>query len=118
MILDELPIHWGLIFQVLSFITIFLMLWEIDTAKALDDMRWSRMTGWMFVARRVAMWLKALTLCWAVIYIHGRGWQPWPPIVAFMAAFGLYTAMNTLVMRADIAKLKGSSQPTRGIGAT
>jgi cellobiose-specific phosphotransferase system component IIC len=114
MSLDDLPIHWGAAFQVLSIATIFLMLWEADTAKRLDHMRWNGAIPLLFQVRRATMMLKALTLCWAVIYSHSRGWQPWPPIVAFLVAFAIYVVVNTLVMRADMAKMKEQvSQSTR-----
>jgi hypothetical protein len=105
--LDDLPIHWGFAFQLLSFVAIFLMLWEADTAKRLDHVRWNGEVPLLFKVRRAAMMLKALALCWAVIYSHNRGWQPWPPIVAFLVAFCCYVIVNTLVMRADMLKVKG-----------
>jgi hypothetical protein len=106
MSLDTLPIHWNAVFQILSFVAIILMLWEADTAKRLDHMRWNGEVPMLFNLRRGAMMLKSLALCWTVIYSFNRGWQPWPPIVAFLVAFMIYVIVNTLVMRADMAKLK------------
>jgi len=106
MTLDDFPIHWGMIFQVLTLVTIILILWQIDTAGEVDKLRWNESSRIIFQIRRATMFLEAIALIWAVIYGHNRGWQPWPPLVAFLFALDLNIASHIMVMRADIVRLR------------
>ena len=121
MILDSLPIHWAFLFQTLTIITVFLIMWQIHTAYELDKLRWNGVSerGIFFHFRRLTMFLKALALCWIVIYGDTRSWQPWPPFVAFLFAFDLNIIGQIMVMRQDIERVRkrmglgrGSALPT------
>lgn len=109
MTLDSLSNHLGFAFQVLVFASIFLVFWQIDVAKKLDDLRNNETDRLAFRMRRDAMFAKLMALCWTVIYSAVREWQPWPPIVLFLAAFDWYIIANIMVMRDDIKRIKGTA---------
>lgn len=39
---------------------------------------------------RLALTIFALSLAWAMNYATSKGWQPWPPLVAVIAALDFY----------------------------
>jgi uncharacterized integral membrane protein len=52
------------------------------------------------------MYMKAGGLIWMVEYSHAHGWTPWPPIIIFLLAFDAYVLTQTLIMKADIVRIK------------
>lgn len=105
--LDQLPIHWGILFEIFVSASVFLVLWQIKLAQSLDLYRFNgEANGWLFKVRRTAMFLKVGALCWTIIYSAQNGWQPWPPIVLFILAFDIYVVTHIMVMRKDIARLR------------
>lgn len=107
--MDHLP---NLVFQFLVMSGVALILWQIDTAKIVDKLRHASNGGYrgLFVVRRLAMFLKALCLCWAVYYSSTRGWTPWPPFLLFLAAFDSYVIVHILIMRRDIERLRNGQE--------
>jgi hypothetical protein len=100
-------IHWGALFDIFVAITIFIVLWQIKLAQSIDIRRFNGEAETpLFKLRRAAMFLKVGALCWTVIYSAQNDWQPWPPIVVFIAAFDVYVITAILVMRKDLERLK------------
>lgn len=103
---DAFPAHWNFVFQIIVLSTIVLILWQIKVSQAIDRMRHNDPGSALFLWRRAAMFLKALGLVWMVEYSHAHGWAPWPPIVGFLLAVDLYVICQTLIMSADINRIK------------
>jgi hypothetical protein len=97
----------SLIFHLLSIITIFLVLYQISIADRLDILRRHQQDVWFHV-RRGTMFLKLLSLCWMVGYSYTRGWEPWPPIIAFLAAFDIHVGFQISLMRHDLWQMRTS----------
>ena len=97
--------HLGFIFQVLVLVSIVIVLLQLKYMDAMDRIR--RNEGWVFCLRRAFIFGKLIALCWAVIYAHNMGWQPWPPFIAFLVAFDAKVIMEILVLRGDARKLGG-----------
>ncbi len=105
MTIDALPIHWGFVFQITTLGTVFLVLYQIATAKTLDRLRRHDLSRAVFHARRTSLIVMLLALLWSVVYAHGNGWQPWPPIVLFLLAYDVQVITHVIVMRCDITRL-------------
>jgi len=103
--IDALPVHWGFLFQLTAFATVFLVLYQIATSQTLDRLRRHELSRTVFHARRTSLIVMLLALLWAVVYAHGNGWQPWPPIVLFLLAYDVEVITHVIVMRCDIARL-------------
>lgn len=43
--------------------------------------------------RRLSFVLIALAMLWSLNYAEQKGWQPWPPLLAIVAALDLYFAV-------------------------
>lgn len=106
-IMEQWSVPWGLILQALVFISIVVVLLQIKTADTLDGMRRHAPQQHVFFSiRRAAMFIKLLSLCWAVIYGYDHGWQPWPPFVLFLMAFNVHAVMYMLILKHDIWQLR------------
>jgi hypothetical protein len=119
-LIDSSPLHWTLIFHLSVIAAVVLVLWQIKTADILNAIRWNGTNGWLLTARRLTMFAKLAGLLWAVIYSQALGWQPWPPIVAFVIAFDAHTALDIYLMSEDIKMLRaciraGMTPPFRPI---
>jgi hypothetical protein len=100
---------WNFLFQMLTVCASCLVLWQIDTARKLDNVRHNGKLKTIFIIRRVGMFLKLLTMMWIVIYAHEMDWQIWPPMIAFMVAFNIYVVSEVLILRDDLKSMNGSS---------
>jgi hypothetical protein len=101
-------VHPHFIFQALVIGAVVLILVQMKFADALDQMRHPD-RGWWFQLRRYTTFFVAATLCWAVEYAWENGWVPWPPFMAFMAAFDCYVLANIFIMRSDLISRRGRS---------
>jgi hypothetical protein len=97
--------HLQFIFQTLVLGAIILVLWQIKVADCLDIIRFDNKGAW-FWWRRTAMFLKLVALCWTVVYSYENHWAPWPPILAFIAAFDFHVITQIFIMRRDLARLE------------
>lgn len=100
--MDSLP--WNDLLQVVTLVSAGLIMWQIKTASFLDHRRHPKSGWWLFV-RRTSMWMKLLSLCWAVVYGHYHDWQPWPPFMVFLIFFDIYLVTHIMIMKEDIERL-------------
>lgn len=106
MIIDQLPIRWNFVFELAIIFGILFTAAQVKLADMLDEKRFnSESMSLLFQLRRGSRWLKILVLCWMAIYAYNRGWNAWPPVVAFVAAFDLWVLLDVLVMRKDMDRL-------------
>ena len=106
MTIEDWPIHWTIVFQVLVITAIFLVAAQIKMADIVDHLRHHDTDRWLFRVRKGLTFAKLLALCWTVEYSYTRGWQPWPPISMFLLAFNLRVVSELFVMKADIERLR------------
>lgn len=95
-------------FQILVITSIIIVLVQIRTMDILDHMRNHQTNRWIFYVRRTAMFTKLGALAWTVIFAYQNNWTPWPPFVAFLAAFDVYVVAHILIMRIDLARTSRS----------
>ena len=98
--------HLQFVFQMLVLISIGLILWQADTASKVDRLRYNDAGSRLFKFRRAAMFLKALSLVWMVTYSYNKSWEPWVPFIFFLLALDMYVIAHTLIMRAELARLR------------
>jgi hypothetical protein len=97
--------HDHFVFQMLVITAICLILWQMKEADMADRLR-HNMIGWWFWVRRLTMFLKAASLCWAVTYAYNNDWAPWPPFLAFMISFNLYLGSQIAILHGDVNRLR------------
>jgi len=105
--IDLLPVHWGFLFHLAVLAAVIIVLLQIQTARLLDEMRRHDVKDAVFKIRSGAKFLTILALLWTAVYVYGNGWQPWPPLVLFLAAYDVQAAMSVVVMRRDVYELRG-----------
>lgn len=105
-------------FALLCGIAVVAILLQIDTTIKVDELRWWHQADrWQFYLKRATMFLKAVALCWAVIYSEQHDWMPWPPLQFFLVAFILHVATAIWLMKIDLIRMKrnfGMSSIGRG----
>lgn len=106
--INFLSFHLSFILQALTVLTIGLVLYQIKVADELDQIRWGNdsKSFLLIEARRTVMIFKVAALIWIVVYTDNQHWQPWPPFIAFIAAFDLYVLVNLLILRKDRNRLR------------
>jgi cell division protein FtsW (lipid II flippase) len=117
MLIDEIPIRWGILLPIVVLISVGVLMVHIKTAQDLDRRRRNPTKSASFSVRNGSMWAQMLALCWTVVYGHSQGWEPWPPVVVFLAAYDVHLISQIAIMRADIARLPPHVAPN-GYGSS
>jgi cytochrome bd-type quinol oxidase subunit 2 len=119
MLIDELPVRWGILLPIVVMISIGVLMIHIKTAQELDRRRRNPTRSTAFTVRGTSMWAQMLTLCWMVVYGHSQGWEPWPPFVVFLAAYDVHLVSQIVIMRADLASMPlRTNVPNGGVSRT
>lgn len=106
MTIDQLPIRWNFICELAIIFGILMLIAQVKLADILDSKRFnSASMSFLFQVRRAARWLKGMALCWLAVYAFNRGWNIWPPTLAFIVAFDVWVLSDVLVMRKDLDRL-------------
>ena len=96
--------HLHFVFQMLVATAVGLVLWQVKLADCIDGIRHKR--DWLFWVRRTSVFIMLGALCLSVVYGHSNRWDPWPPILLFLAAFDVYLLAQIVIMRRDLRRLE------------
>lgn len=92
------------VFEALVIGSVFLVLFQIQTADCVDKLRQNDTRALPFRMRRVGAIVEIVALCFTASYSYG--WEPWPPLIALIVAFDVRVIAQIMVLTIDKERLE------------